>query len=37
VLHGKGKTLFESRGAKQLHISLSHADNYAAAMAILEK
>jgi holo-[acyl-carrier protein] synthase len=36
VLHGKGKTLFESRGAKSLHISLSHTENYAAATAILE-
>lgn len=36
VLHGKGKILFESRGAKSLHISLSHTENYAAATAILE-
>jgi len=36
VLHGKGKELFASRGAKQLLISLSHTQNYAAAMAILE-
>ena len=36
VLHGKGKVLFESRGAKQLHISLSHTEHYAAATAILE-
>jgi holo-[acyl-carrier protein] synthase len=36
VLHGKGKILFESRGAKALHISLSHTENYAAATAILE-
>jgi len=36
VLHGKGKTLLESRGAKIVHISLSHTENYAAATAILE-
>jgi holo-[acyl-carrier protein] synthase len=36
VLHGKGKKLFETRGAKQLAVSLSHTDNYAAAMAVLE-
>ena len=36
VLHGKGKKLFASRGAKQLHVSLSHTQNYAAATAVLE-
>ena len=36
VLHGKGKILFESRGAKRLLVSLSHAENYAAATAVLE-
>jgi holo-[acyl-carrier protein] synthase len=36
VLHGKGKKLFESRGAKQLLVSLSHTQNYAAATAVLE-
>ena len=36
VLHGKGKTLFEARGAKQLLVSLSHTENYAAATAVLE-
>jgi holo-[acyl-carrier protein] synthase len=36
VLHGKGKKLFESRGAKQLLISLSHTEHYAAATAVLE-
>jgi phosphopantetheinyl transferase (holo-ACP synthase) len=36
VLHGKGKILFEARSAKQLLISLSHTENYAAATAILE-
>jgi holo-[acyl-carrier protein] synthase len=36
ILHGKGKILLESRGAKQLHVSLSHTQNYAAATAVLE-
>jgi len=36
VLHGGGKKLFESRGAKSLHITLTHTGNYAAAVAILE-
>jgi len=36
VLHGKGRELFEGRGAKKLHVSLSHTENYAAATAILE-
>ena len=36
VLHGKGQTLFAVRGAKQLLVSLSHTENYAAATAVLE-
>ncbi|HTX21118.1 MAG TPA: holo-ACP synthase [Candidatus Aquilonibacter sp.] len=36
ILHGNGKKLFETRGAKQLHISISHTENYAAVVAILE-
>jgi holo-[acyl-carrier protein] synthase len=36
VLHGKGKKLFEARGAKQLLVSLSHTEHYAAATAVLE-
>jgi len=36
ILHGKGKELFTSRGAKRLLISLSHTQNYAAATAVLE-
>jgi holo-[acyl-carrier protein] synthase len=36
VLHGKGRELFAARGAKQLLVSLSHTENYAAATAILE-
>ena len=35
-LHGAGLKLFESRGAKQLLISLTHTENYVAAVAILE-
>ena len=37
VLHGKGQELFEARGAKRLHVSLSHTENYATATAILEE
>ena len=36
VLHGKGQELFQARGAKKLHISLSHTQQHAIAMAILE-
>lgn len=36
VLHGKGQTLFESRRAQRLLVSLSHTENYAAVTAVLE-
>ena len=36
VLHGRGKILLAARGAKNLHVSLSHTENYAVATAILE-
>jgi len=36
VLHGKGEDLFKARKAKQLLVSLSHTQNYAAVTAILE-
>jgi holo-[acyl-carrier protein] synthase len=36
VLHGKGADLFAARGAKKIHISLTHTENYAAATAIME-
>ena len=36
ILHGRGQALFEARGAKRLHVSLSHTQNYATATAILE-
>jgi holo-[acyl-carrier protein] synthase len=36
VLYGKGRELFAVRGAKQLRVSLSHTQAYAAATAVLE-
>ena len=36
ILHGKGQDLFAARKAKQLHVSISHTDNYAAVTAVLE-
>jgi holo-[acyl-carrier protein] synthase len=36
ILHGKAQTLMTQRNAKNLLISLSHTDNYAAAVATLE-
>ena len=36
VMHGKGGELFQARGARCLHVSLTHTENYAAATAILE-
>jgi holo-[acyl-carrier protein] synthase len=36
VLHGKGAELFAARKAVQLHVTLSHTEHYATAMAILE-
>ena len=36
ILHGCGQRLFEQRGGRKFQLSLSHTDNYAAAMAILE-
>ena len=36
ILLGKGRDLFAARGARQLHLSLTHTENYAAACAILE-
>src|SRR5438132_9499791 len=36
VLHEKGKDLMSARGATSLRISLSHTQNYATAVAILE-
>jgi holo-[acyl-carrier protein] synthase len=36
VLHGSAQRLFKERGARSLHLSLSHTEQYAAAVAILE-
>jgi holo-[acyl-carrier protein] synthase len=36
VMHGKGAELFTARGARRLHISITHTENYAAATAVLE-
>jgi holo-[acyl-carrier protein] synthase len=36
VLHDKGRELFAARKAKRLLISLSHTQNYATAVAVLE-
>lgn len=36
ILHGQGLTLLAQRQARLVHLSLSHTQAYAAAMAILE-
>jgi holo-[acyl-carrier protein] synthase len=36
VLHGKGGELFKARGAQRLLVSISHTQNYAAVVAVLE-
>ena len=36
ILHGKGKKLFDARRAKNLHVSISHTEQYAAVVAVLE-
>ena len=36
ILHGGGQKLFQTRGGSRLQLSLSHTENYAAAIAILE-
>jgi holo-[acyl-carrier protein] synthase len=36
VMQGKGAELFAARGAQRLHISITHTENYAAVMAVLE-
>ncbi|PYM15287.1 MAG: 4'-phosphopantetheinyl transferase [Verrucomicrobia bacterium] len=36
ILHGGGQSLLERRGGKAFHLSLSHTENYATAVAILE-
>lgn len=37
VLHDGGARLLEARGGRVVHLSLSHTENYATAMAILER
>jgi holo-[acyl-carrier protein] synthase len=36
ILHDRGKELLAQRGGRIVHLSLSHTETYAAAMAILE-
>jgi holo-[acyl-carrier protein] synthase len=36
-LHGKAQELLLNRGGRAVHVSLSHTQNYAAAMAVLEE
>ena len=36
ILHGQGLRLFEQRGARLIQLSLSHTEQHATAMAILE-
>lgn len=36
VLHDKGKTFLEARGGRLVHLSLSHTEKHATAIAILE-
>jgi phosphopantetheinyl transferase (holo-ACP synthase) len=36
VLHGAGLVLLAKRGATQIHISLSHTQAHATAVAVLE-
>jgi holo-[acyl-carrier protein] synthase len=36
ILHGKGKKLFGTRRAKNLFVSISHTQQYAAVVAVLE-
>ena len=36
VLHGKANALLAARGAGQIHLSLTHTEGHAAAVAVLE-
>jgi len=36
ILHGDGAQLLAARGARRILVSLSHTENYAAAVAVLE-
>ena len=37
MLHGAGQALLSQCGGRLVHVSLSHTENYAAAVAILER
>ena len=37
IVHEAGQKLLEQCGANKIHLSLSHTENYAVAMAILER
>jgi holo-[acyl-carrier protein] synthase len=37
ILHGGGLDLMRERGAARVHLSLTHTENYASAVAILEQ
>jgi holo-[acyl-carrier protein] synthase len=36
ILHERGRALLEKRGARRLHLSLSHTQGHAVAVAVLE-
>lgn len=36
ILHGGGEKLFQKRGGRRLHLTLSHTQQFATAMAVLE-
>ncbi len=36
LLHGDGKNLFQQRGGRKLHLTLSHTQHLATAMVVLE-
>jgi holo-[acyl-carrier protein] synthase len=36
ILHDRGQKLFEEMGGRIIHLSLTHTENYAAAVAMLE-
>ncbi|HOK78075.1 MAG TPA: holo-ACP synthase [Verrucomicrobiota bacterium] len=36
VLHGKGARLLEARGGRLVHLSLTHTESHAAAVAVIE-
>jgi holo-[acyl-carrier protein] synthase len=36
VLHGKGKALLAARAGREVHLSLSHTEKHATAVAVLE-